>query len=219
MPNRSKLDHDLVLATYAELGENRLTARKLGINENTVLQIRRMAAGLCRSCGLQREDLSLSKCSRCREKYAVLAVNRRKQRQSDKICVQCNNPVSQKSESYCEHHLEHFRKKAKNDRKIMRNRLGEKAYKSRQRLNRIRASYGKAAIDILVETNHSCSICGETYKPRRIHIHHIDANHDNNSQENLVPLCVRCHKLTHELIRHPDPSKVIEWVQKTYGLP
>lgn len=218
MPNLDKLDHELVIATYNELGGNRATARALGISENTVLQIRRITNGMCRSCGQPREDLSFTKCDVCREKYAKLAVNRRKQRKNNGICVQCNNPQSSRSDSYCDYHLEHFRLKARNDRKVMRKRLGEKAYKNRQRIDRIRSSYGTAAVDALAETEHSCSICGEPYKPRMIHIHHIDTDHNNNDPDNLVPLCVRCHKLVHELIKHSDPGSVINWVSQTYGI-
>lgn len=44
-----------------------------------------------------------------------------------------------------------------------------------------------------------CVICGET---QRLHVHHKDGNHENNSIENLEYLCVKCHNTkAHEYIR------------------
>lgn len=42
---------------------------------------------------------------------------------------------------------------------------------------------------VLAEFNHRCSICGQD-KP---HIHHIDGDPSNNSEENLIPLCPNHH--------------------------
>jgi hypothetical protein len=44
---------------------------------------------------------------------------------------------------------------------------------------------------VLREYNHRCAICGEANP----HIHHIDGDHDNNTPENLLPLCPNCHLL------------------------
>jgi len=39
-----------------------------------------------------------------------------------------------------------------------------------------------------------CKKCGATGK---IHVHHIDSNHDNNEPTNLAELCPRCHIREH----------------------
>lgn len=44
-----------------------------------------------------------------------------------------------------------------------------------------------------------CSNCGE--KPKELSqllVHHIDRNRENNSPENLVPMCKRCHQMEHD---------------------
>ena len=50
-----------------------------------------------------------------------------------------------------------------------------------------------------------CSICSSTEK---LLIHHIDLNHFNNSPDNLVVLCNKCHSYTHAKL---------EWAAKKSG--
>lgn len=45
-----------------------------------------------------------------------------------------------------------------------------------------------------------CKICGSIDK---IHVHHIDGNHENNEITNLVYLCCKCHNtIAHKTIRN-----------------
>lgn len=60
--------------------------------------------------------------------------------------------------------------------------------------------YGSGFNNILKEKiknkfNNECLVCAE--KEGRICIHHIDYNKKNNSEENLVPLCIHCHMKLH----------------------
>lgn len=41
----------------------------------------------------------------------------------------------------------------------------------------------------------ACSICGES---KKIDIHHIDGDYNNNSLDNLQPLCRSCHTKIHK---------------------
>ena len=50
----------------------------------------------------------------------------------------------------------------------------------------------------LKRQNHSCEICGLTFTgEERIHLHHVDGNHNNWKQENLVAIHESCHNYTH----------------------
>jgi len=60
---------------------------------------------------------------------------------------------------------------------------------------------------ILGRDNHACQTCG--YSPSRVivgkrpplHIHHIDKDHENNSDSNLITLCSSCHWQVHYLAK------------------
>ena len=41
---------------------------------------------------------------------------------------------------------------------------------------------------------HKCYICGWDEDERLLEVHHIDENHNNNDIDNLVILCVLCHR-------------------------
>ena len=43
-----------------------------------------------------------------------------------------------------------------------------------------------------------CEICGSTQK---IDVHHKDGNHNNNTQDNLLVVCRRCHANIHKEMR------------------
>lgn len=52
--------------------------------------------------------------------------------------------------------------------------------------------------------NHSqkCILCGYNRIPQIIHVHHKDRNRENNSPDNLIPLCPTCHEEEH--FKHSD---------------
>ena len=50
----------------------------------------------------------------------------------------------------------------------------------------------------LKRQNHSCVACGLKFiSQERVHLHHIDENHDNWKQENLVVIHQSCHQFIH----------------------
>tara|TARA_Y100000034_G_C6802037_1_gene359814 strand:+ start:163 stop:660 length:498 start_codon:yes stop_codon:yes gene_type:complete len=42
-----------------------------------------------------------------------------------------------------------------------------------------------------------CNRCGYDEFESSVDIHHIDANRENNNRDNLIPLCVCCHRALH----------------------
>ena len=50
----------------------------------------------------------------------------------------------------------------------------------------------------LIRQNHSCAKCGLRFtSEERVHLHHIDGNHDNWKTNNLVAIHESCHNYTH----------------------
>ena len=50
----------------------------------------------------------------------------------------------------------------------------------------------------LKRQNHSCAICGLRFTGNeRVHLHHVDGNHNNWSYDNLVAIHESCHDYTH----------------------
>ena len=56
---------------------------------------------------------------------------------------------------------------------------------------------------------HKCVVCGED---KIIDVHHLDGNSDNNSPENLIPLCPTHHKYWHSRFRKLIKKKVLQYV-------
>jgi hypothetical protein len=48
--------------------------------------------------------------------------------------------------------------------------------------------------------NYKCQFCGAPQEEftRKLHIHHIDYNKKNNGKENLITLCIFCHRKTND---------------------
>ena len=50
-----------------------------------------------------------------------------------------------------------------------------------------------------------CYFCGS---PKETQIHHIDCKHKNNSPNNLVRLCQKCHVAIHKYYGKSDMSEI-----------
>lgn len=55
-----------------------------------------------------------------------------------------------------------------------------------------------------------CIVCGEN---RIVEVHHFDEDHQNNSPENLIPLCPTHHKLYHSRFRKDVEPQIIQYQQ------
>jgi len=69
--------------------------------------------------------------------------------------------------------------------------------KERTRKNTLRRKYGDNAFMVLERDNYICVKCESK---KRICIHHIDWDKNNNEVNNMVILCNSCHKKLHSFI-------------------
>jgi hypothetical protein len=44
--------------------------------------------------------------------------------------------------------------------------------------------------------NFTCQYCGEKQTTRKLDVHHIDYNKENLNPDNLISLCLKCHRIT-----------------------
>lgn len=65
-----------------------------------------------------------------------------------------------------------------------------------------------------------CVVCGEE---NIVEVHHLDENHDNNSPDNLIPLCPTHHAYWHSRFKYLVEDKIKEyitiWVREKSDLP
>lgn len=58
----------------------------------------------------------------------------------------------------------------------------------------------KTVMRILYKSAKTCAVCKN--KLKSFHIHHIDEDPSNNSEENLILLCTECHDEAHTKHKH-----------------
>lgn len=56
---------------------------------------------------------------------------------------------------------------------------------------------------IMARDDFKCRVCYRNIK--RMEVHHIDGNKENNDWENLITLCTKCHHRVHEKSSYHDP--------------
>ena len=53
---------------------------------------------------------------------------------------------------------------------------------------------------ILERDNYTCKSCGRT---KKLEVHHIDGNNKNNDLNNMITLCMACHRNLNWVLQHP----------------
>lgn len=59
-----------------------------------------------------------------------------------------------------------------------------------------------------------CIVCGER---KVLEVHHYNGNHDDDSPENLVPMCPTHHRYMHSKYRYQIETKVDFYVAERWG--
>lgn len=99
----------------------------------------------------------------------------------------------------------------------------ESIEKDEKRLQKRRAYYEKNKVALrkaardryhnrnqLVQGKSKCCVCGYKEDIRALHVHHIDANRQNNDPSNLGVLCANCHNIVHSLAKSKDSDMTVE---------
>jgi len=71
---------------------------------------------------------------------------------------------------------------------------------------------------IINRDNYMCQICGASLLHKKLVVHHIDYNHFNNSTDNLITLCKRCHYLVHFFCDKKKIAKDLIKILKKRGI-
>lgn len=211
MPKRSPADHNLILSTYQEVGSGRETARRLNIHENTVYQVLKRYRGLCRSCSNTVAPGKVH-CPTCSERLAERAREKRKDSIRAGLCMVCDQPRDPLSRQFCRtHRLAHLERNDTHKTKLRSVHGGVPTEAQRERW--LRGAYGDAAVTVWRKQEGRCLLCGVHHTEKAVHIHHIDHDRQNATEENMACLCQRCHWVAHRLADHPNPQALIDWVR------
>ena len=181
----------------------------------SIITRRGVEMDICTLCGGPKIDAYFKRCEHCRKKQASSMREWMQERQGRGICRMCNKPVEIPSKTYCtEHRLKrnassHMARKNANEIQRQRMRLG-------RREAHYRRMYGDEAVLVYRSANDMCMVCGINFEKAQPHIHHIDGNHDNRAQSNLICVCRECHELIHALLSHLAPTAVIKWACAVY---
>lgn len=213
MPARKSADRNEILRVYMETKSGAETARRLGLHQNTVLQILRSLRGQCRQCANDAR-VGAAYCDRCQEHLRERIKAKRKAKKRSGVCAQCSAPVAPPSRTYCaEHRLQNIDQGART--RSRRKTTGGIA-SNLQRERFLRSKYGQAAVDSWRDANGTCVVCGRHHSEQAVHIHHVDGDHQNRTRENLVCLCFDCHMLTERLLAHHRLADLFAWFTSRY---
>lgn len=117
-------------------------------------------------------------------------------------CNCCKEPLY--SKWYCKKCLEKLRV------------AGKKCYyknheknKEKRKHRNWQKRFGGNRTKVIERDNHSCQICGYNKKVR---VHHINENPNDNRLENLITLCIICHTVVERINENkPDLKKIFYW--------
>lgn len=167
---------------YLYTGNRKHLARKINCKtckKELLISKYRKHCGYCQSCNCKR--LSEKVIIKDDELYIIEAGLKR--RAKEIICVICDRKLNVRKSSrqkYCQ------KCSAKTAAK---RRIGKSSIRKNLR------GYRKIALEFFKEECQCCKV------NKYIDIHHIDKNKKNNSLENLLPLCKRCHMKLHKKYR------------------
>lgn len=92
-------------------------------------------------------------------------------------------------------------------------------HKAHEAQRRNLSRFGGLREAVLERDNHQCRSCGTAWEPgsRYIVIHHLDHNKSNNTMDNLITLCRKCHPVIHDNWNDERKQKHSEAMKKAYA--
>ena len=224
MPKRINMNEITELyQAYLVYGSMERTAAALNLPLHKIKRAVYQATGRC-LCGRSPVE-GLRTCQKCLDRSRQNTAKLHAKRASENTCRECGEPLASTSKRFCEYHLEKLRleqmglRQHRRDNNICRlctnTAVQGKAYcevhlpivSGYAIRNRSRYQFGGLLEAVLERDNHQCRICSS--KEPRVEVHHIRGR--VNTMENLITLCVYCHKAVTFLNYCRDPESVYAW--------
>lgn len=209
------IDRRAVRRALDRYGSANAAAKALGLPANTVLCIKRELDGRCTRCNGELQPGEERQCASCAAYARERARIFRETRVAAGKCLRCGKPVGPISRNHC---AEHSAQRATEQRALKARWKVERPeeYATIVARQNKRTAYGETAVVVWDKSQGDCQVCGAKWRKRHSHIHHIDGDKQNNSEDNLICVCSSCHKLLHELQWHPNLAAFLPWFRATY---
>jgi len=178
-------------------------------NHSRQYYLARKNSGLCTRCWKYPAIENRTQCNDCLERGRVQAHLRRAQRKQNHLCSQCGKPISDnKARCHdCNEKYLNYRREFAEARKAQKLcvKCGDPVIDNHKMCVKCRDYYRKRSciarlpLKAAIERDgFRCQICG-CAEVQHLHAHHIDgkgrynSKHPNDSLDNLITLCRRCH--------------------------
>jgi hypothetical protein len=230
------LDDARLIAAYEQYGSFDKAAVALGVSRSRVYRAVYRSQGRC-ECGRMLEGVAAT-CLVCTERAVKNMEQRRADRAKANQCRECGEPLAPSSKRFCPQHLESLRRSTKAfrqrqkadglcsycdnprlaDHNVCKDHLtASQAYSLRYRaahpvdVNDV-YRFGGLRNAVLERDGFRCVLCAGA--DPRIEVHHI--HNGTNTMDNLVTLCVYCHKAVTFLAHCKDRSAVARQCDQWY---
>lgn len=213
MPKRVKADHARIEDAFARLGTIAAAAIEVGVHYNTAAGVIRRLRHVCLDCNT-KVKIGERLCEPCRDRQAERARRKRAERLRAGVCKACDEPVAPPSRTLCaKHRLAQIEDNARSDAKRGTSRRGMSSQERRE--HSIRDNYGAAGVVVWRTSRGRCALCAADYKDVSVQLHHIACD-KTNTEENLICLCFKCHRATHQLLGLGNLEQFLRWFHATY---
>lgn len=181
---RSKISHETLCAANPNRKESTLP-------KNRITGTKKKA--WCKWCEKETNAINLHRHeTRCKKNPDIIS-------EYTKKCPQCGDTFFGKEKVTCSYSC--------SNRHFRHSRKGGTQYKEDTFL----ADNGRYRELCFRYHKKECVICGED---KIVEVHHLNENHNDNSPENLIPLCPTHHKYFHSRYRHLIEDDILSYIKQ-----